>query len=246
MSKTRLFAIAALASATCFSSPVLAATTSEGMQARIVAKVSTTLLNPLPIFNPSPKLAQSVMMVQLPASSAIAAVASKPTDAIVSTADSANDMASDATSDVQQQATDLRQELIALAMQLRDIRYVRGGHDPTTGFDCSGFVRYVFEHAIGLQLPTNSASQYLIGRAVSRGQMQTGDLVFFRTHGGRHGMGQVSHVGIYLSDGQFIHSPRSGEAVRVDNLDNSYWAKRFAGAKRPEAMAEVDSSTHSG
>jgi cell wall-associated NlpC family hydrolase len=135
--------------------------------------------------------------------------------------------------------------LIGLAMQLRHVRYVRGGRDPSTGFDCSGFVRYVFEHALGLELPTNSASQYLIGHIVRRNDMQPGDLVFFRT-ADRRGRGRISHVGIYLSDGQFIHSPRRGESVRVDNLDDSYWAKHFAGARRPDAMAQIDSTTHSG
>ena len=139
----------------------------------------------------------------------------------------------------------MREALVAVAMKLRNIRYVRGGRDPSTGFDCSGFVRYVFEHSIGLELPTNSASQFNVGHKISRGDMQTGDLVFFRTAGGRRGQGRVSHVGIYLSDGQFIHSPRRGESVRVDNLADAYWAKRFAGAKRPDAMAQIDAG-HNG
>jgi cell wall-associated NlpC family hydrolase len=79
-----------------------------------------------------------------------------------------------------------------------------------------------------------------VGHKVQRGEMKPGDLVFFRT-AGRHGRGRVSHVGIYLSDGRFIHSPRRGETVRVDSLQEAYWAKRFAGAKRPDAMAEIDS-----
>jgi cell wall-associated NlpC family hydrolase len=68
--------------------------------------------------------------------------------------------------------------------------------------------------------------------------MQPGDLVFFRTAGGRRGGGRISHVGIYIANGQFIHSPSRGKTVRVDSLDESYWAKRFAGAKRPEGMAQ--------
>jgi cell wall-associated NlpC family hydrolase len=123
--------------------------------------------------------------------------------------------------------------LISLAMQLRDIRYVRGGHDPATGFDCSGFVRYVFAHAIGMQLPTNSASQFLAGLRVKRSDMKPGDLVFFHTHGKR----RISHVGIYISDGRFIHSPTSGKSVQISSLDEAYWAKHFAGAKRPQAIA---------
>jgi cell wall-associated NlpC family hydrolase len=134
---------------------------------------------------------------------------------------------------------DLRKALIAMAMGLRDIRYVRGGHDPATGFDCSGFVRYVFAHAIGMQLPTNSASQFLAGLKVKREDMKPGDLVFFHTRGKRG----ISHVGIYISNGNFIHSPASGESVQISSLDDAYWAKHFAGAKRPEAMAMV---THNG
>jgi cell wall-associated NlpC family hydrolase len=134
-----------------------------------------------------------------------------------------------------QSITDLRKALLAAAMSLRDIRYVRGGHDPSTGFDCSGFVRYVFSHAIGMQLPNNSAAQFLAGLKVKRADMKPGDLVFFHTHG-KH---RISHVGIYISNGRFIHSPTTGKSVEISSLDSGYWAKRFAGAKRPEAMALV-------
>ena len=129
--------------------------------------------------------------------------------------------------------TGLRKALIALAMDLRDPRYVRGGRDPSTGFDCSGFVRYVFAHAIGMKLPTNSASQFLDGLKIKRADMKPGDLVFFHT--GRKQ--RISHVGIYISNGRFIHSPATGKSVQVSSLDESYWAKHFAGAKRPQAMA---------
>ncbi|GAB2566961.1 C40 family peptidase [Dyella jejuensis] len=236
MPKTRLV-LAALASAVCFSGPVLAAAADGGIQAQVSAKLSSSLLSPLAAFTPAPSLGQSILPTQLP----IAALASAKADPADATQDG-DDAAqfSDAKT-----GQDLRDMLIGLAMQLRHVRYVRGGRDPSTGFDCSGFVRYVFERALGLQLPTNSASQYLIGHIVRRKDMQPGDLVFFRT-ADRHGRGRVSHVGIYLSDGRFIHSPRRGESVRVDNLDDSYWSKRFAGARRPDAMAEIDSTQHSG
>jgi cell wall-associated NlpC family hydrolase len=239
MPKTRLV-LAALASAMCFSSPVLAATVDSGVQAQVSGKISTSLLSPLAAFSAAPSLAQSTLPTQLPIA-ALAAAGSDKAD-LADTADAADITAqfSDAKT-----AQGLRDMLVGLAMQLRHVRYVRGGRDPSTGFDCSGFVRYVFERALGLQLPTNSASQYLIGHIVRRGEMQPGDLVFFRT-AGRNGKGRVSHVGIYLSDGQFIHSPRRGESVRVDNLADSYWSKRFAGARRPDGMAEIDSNTHNG
>jgi len=123
-----------------------------------------------------------------------------------------------------------RKRLADFAMTLRDIRYVRGGHDPSTGFDCSGFVHYVFRETFGLVLPYDAPSQFRDGKYVARNQMQAGDLVFF--HEGK----RISHVGIYLDEGRFIHSPRPGKRVRVDSLDSTYWAKRFAGAKRPEVL----------
>jgi cell wall-associated NlpC family hydrolase len=123
-----------------------------------------------------------------------------------------------------------RKRLADLALKLRDIRYVRGGHEPATGFDCSGFVHYVFRQTFGLMLPYDAPSQFHDAKYVARNQMQTGDLVFF--HEGK----RITHVGIYLDEGHFIHSPRPGKRVRVDSLDSTYWAKRFAGARRPDVL----------
>ena len=127
--------------------------------------------------------------------------------------------------------TGLRKLLADFAVTLRDIRYRRGGREPSTGFDCSGFVRYVYQHTLGKELPGDSASQFLAGAKVDRDDMKTGDLVFFRIRGKR-----VSHVGIYLGEGRFIHSPSSGKRVSVSELSESYWAKRFVGAKRPAGL----------
>jgi cell wall-associated NlpC family hydrolase len=124
-----------------------------------------------------------------------------------------------------------RQSLAAFAMTLRDIRYRRGGRAPTTGFDCSGFVQYVFAHALGIDLPDNSISQFHAGKQVARSELRTGDLVFFHTRGKN-----VSHVGIYLDNGRFIHSPSTGKRVRIDELSDSYWARRYVGAKRPNTL----------
>jgi cell wall-associated NlpC family hydrolase len=124
--------------------------------------------------------------------------------------------------------SDPRQDLTDFAMQFVDVRYHRGGRAPSTGFDCSGFVHYVFSQVLGIDLPQNSVGQYEVGKQVARTDMMTGDLVFFKTHGKR-----ISHVGIYLGEGRFIHSPTTGERVRVDNLSAQYWAHRFAGARRP-------------
>lgn len=129
------------------------------------------------------------------------------------------------------------QLVMDLANRLRDIRYRRGGRDPSTGFDCSGFVRYVFRHGIGVDLPNTSAAQYRSGQKVERDDLRDGDLVFFRTRGKR-----ISHVGIYVGEGQFIHAPSTGKRVSVSSLSTPYWARRFAGAKRPEILAAQDTT----
>lgn len=127
--------------------------------------------------------------------------------------------------------------LTALANGLRDIRYRRGGREPSTGFDCSGFVRYVFRHSLNVELPASSAAQFLTGLKIDRDKLVEGDLVFFRTEGKR-----VSHVGIYLGDGRFIHAPSSGKHVSVSNLAEAYWSKRYVGAKRPDVLAHSDAT----
>lgn len=129
------------------------------------------------------------------------------------------------------QADDPRQLLVELALDQRDVRYRRGGRSPSTGFDCSGFVHFVFARALGVDLPANAVSQFRAGIRVARDDMKTGDLVFFRIHGKR-----ISHVGIYLGNGRFIHAPTTGQRVRVDRMDQRYWAHRFAGAKRLQVL----------
>lgn len=129
------------------------------------------------------------------------------------------------------QQDDPREMLAAFAMTLRDIRYRAGGRAPKTGFDCSGFVQYVYAHSLGFDLPDNSASQFRHGALVARDELRTGDLVFFHIRGKR-----VSHVGIYLDNGRFIHAPSTGKHVRIDDLHDAYWAHRYAGAKRPNVL----------
>jgi cell wall-associated NlpC family hydrolase len=190
-------------------------------------------LQPLPLFHPTPLLAHAVVPANAWSQPTGSELAANVADVAVANQADGDDLSP--AMDSAQSATDLRKALIAMAMKLRDIRYVRGGTDPSTGFDCSGFVRYVFAHAVGMQLPNNSASQFLAGFKVKRADMKPGDLVFFHTHGKR----RISHVGIYISNGRFIHSPTTGKSVEISSLDSGYWAKRFAGAKRPEAMAQV-------
>jgi len=239
MPNTRLV-LAALATAMCFAGTASAADISS-IQAQVSGKFSSTVLSPLAAITPAAAMAQSTLPTQLPFATVASAKDSAADDTAAMADDDDNAQFSDAKT-----SQGLRDMLIGLAMELRHVRYVRGGRDPSTGFDCSGFVRYVFERAIGLQLPSNSASQYLVGKIIHRDAMQPGDLVFFRTAGGRHGKGRISHVAIYIGEGRFIHSPRRGESVRVDNLSDSYWAKHFAGARRPEAMAQIDAGAHNG
>ncbi len=221
----QLTVVAALVSVLLVAGPLQAKTNPAVIDSTVVAQIGSPLLSQLPAFNPAPSLAQSV----IPDAASMLAGSRAAMEPAVADATAGGQEATGA------DITDLRKSLIAVAMKLRDTRYVRGGRDPSTGFDCSGFVRYVFAHAVGMQLPRNSASQFLAGLKVNRSDMQPGDLVFFRTHGKRN----ISHVGIYISNGRFIHSPASGKSVEISSLHESYWAKRFAGAKRPEAMAQV-------
>lgn len=234
----RLTVAGALLSVLLVSGPAFASNTSSSSSIRssiapvvhssVISDAAASVMQQMPSLNPLPTLGQSVVPGDM---SSLLAAAVAPTDS-----DSSDQADRDAPAPAitgTESITDLRKALLAAAMSLRDVRYVRGGHDPSTGFDCSGFVRYVFSHAIGLQLPNNSASQFLAGLKVKRADMKPGDLVFFRTHG-KH---RISHVGIYISNGRFIHSPTTGKSVEISSLNNGYWAKRFAGAKRPEAMA---------
>lgn len=124
-------------------------------------------------------------------------------------------------------ATTTAQDAIDQAMDLLGIRYRRGGSSPEAGFACSGFVSHVFREGLGLILPRSSKEMSRSGQEVSRDELRPGDLVFFNTM--RHAF---SHVGIYLGDNQFVHAPRTGGRVRVEDLNQSYWKKRFNGARR--------------
>jgi murein DD-endopeptidase len=103
--------------------------------------------------------------------------------------------------------------------------YRTGGADPA-GFDCSGFVQYLYGR-YGIALPRTASDQFRMGRRVQARRVAPGDLVFFRISGRR-----VSHVGVATGDGGFVHAPNVGTSVRVDRLDHPYWSRRFAGARR--------------
>lgn len=115
--------------------------------------------------------------------------------------------------------------LIETALGLRGTPYRNGGSD-LLGFDCSGFVQYVFAQH-GVRLPREVRDQYRAGRGVERGDLRPGDLVFFETVGRG-----ASHVGIALGDDQFVHAPSSRGVVRVERITSAYWDRRWVGARR--------------
>lgn len=119
------------------------------------------------------------------------------------------------------------QEVLINAMSLEGIKYKYGGSSPETGFDCSGFVSYVYNKAANIKLPRTSRGISRVGNDVHKNALQAGDLVFFNTT-----KRAFSHVGIYVGDGKFIHSPRTGSFVRVESMHVSYWKNRYNGAKR--------------
>ena len=125
------------------------------------------------------------------------------------------------------QTTDRAAELVRSAMGSIGVPYRRGGTSAETGFDCSGFVRATYEQAMGLVLPRRAEEQAAATDRIDRTDLQPGDLVFFNTLRRAY-----SHVGIYLGEGRFIHSPRKGSKVRVESMEGSYWQKRFNGARR--------------
>jgi cell wall-associated NlpC family hydrolase len=123
--------------------------------------------------------------------------------------------------------TSIAQEVLVNALSLTGVKYTYGGKSPETGFDCSGFVKYVFQQAANLTLPHGARAISQLGQAIPVEQLQPGDLVFFDTL-----KSAFSHVGIYMGEGRFIHAPTTGGGVRVVNMNDSYWAKRFNGARR--------------
>ena len=120
-------------------------------------------------------------------------------------------------------------DVLFRALGLVGTPYRYGGNTPDGGFDCSGLIGYVYRDAAGIKLP-RSTRELISMRAptVGRDRLQSGDLVFFATNGGS----QVSHAGIYVGDGRFVHAPSSGGTVRLDSLSNTYWQRTYLNAKR--------------
>jgi cell wall-associated NlpC family hydrolase len=124
----------------------------------------------------------------------------------------------------------LTSELVVRSLALVDTPYRYGGRTPA-GFDCSGFVGYVFAESAGVSLPRRTEEIWRVGDRVARSELAVGDLVFFNTLGRR-----FSHVGIYIGDGVFVHAPARGGRVRVERLTDTYWEARYNGARRMPAL----------
>ena len=125
-------------------------------------------------------------------------------------------------------------DLVVTAMGFLGVPYRRGGNSVETGFDCSGFVKAMYEQAMGLMLPRRAIEQAAATQKIDKQELQPGDLVFFNTL-----RRTFSHVGIYIGDNKFIHSPKPGAQVRVEDMRVPYWSSRFDGARRvtPTAAA---------
>lgn len=124
--------------------------------------------------------------------------------------------------------------MVMQAMDLLGVPYRRGGSSESTGFDCSGFVRHLYEKSVGQLLPRRAEEQARSTEIIEREELKPGDLVFFNTM-----RRAFSHVGIYVGDGKFIHAPRAGKSVKVDDMRSDYWQKRFNGARRVPLDSEA-------
>jgi cell wall-associated NlpC family hydrolase len=132
--------------------------------------------------------------------------------------------------------TNQASDLVVNAMGYLGVPYKRGGNG-AAGFDCSGFVRAMYENTLGLVLPHNAKAQAAVTEKIDRSELQPGDLVFYNTL-----RKTFSHVGIYIGNGKFIHSPRTGGEVRIENMSDTYWVKRFNGARRVTPDTSVSST----
>ena len=181
------------------------------------------MLRPMPDLHLTPRLARQLCIgVMLAAAAACgkAADTSQATDPIARL--------------IADQAWAGGQNIVLTAMGFLGVPYRRGGVDESVGFDCSGFTRHIVEASLGLALPRRADEQASAAGLlrIARTELRPGDLVFFNTL-----KRTFSHVGIYIGDGKFIHAPRPGGEVRVEDMGFRYWARRFTGARRIDAAA---------
>ena len=133
---------------------------------------------------------------------------------------------------VRQAVTHTASDLVVNALGFLGVPYKRGGNSAETGFDCSGFVKAMYQQTVGLILPRKAEHQAAATQHIDQADLQPGDLVFFNTM-----RRAFSHVGIYIGEGKFIHSPKPGAQVRVESMGLSYWSRRFDGARRVQTSA---------
>ena len=119
------------------------------------------------------------------------------------------------------------QDLLIHAISMVGVKYQYGGNSAQSGFDCSGFVRHVFAESLALELPRSAYAMGKLGAHVERGDLQPGDLIFHNTLNRA-----FSHVGIYLGEDRIVHAPSRGKSVEIVNISESYWKKRYSGARR--------------
>ncbi len=136
---------------------------------------------------------------------------------------------------VRQNVSSKASELVFNALGFMGMPYKRGGNstEGDGGFDCSGFVRAMYEQTVGLLLPRKSEQQAAATQNIDKNELQPGDLVFFNTL-----KRAFSHVGIYVGNGKFIHSPKPGAQVRVESMSTAYWDRRFDGARRVATQSD--------
>ncbi|SDV47573.1 C40 family peptidase [Chitinasiproducens palmae] len=126
-------------------------------------------------------------------------------------------------------------DVVVGALNLIGVRYQWGGNTPDAGLDCSGFVKYVFQDTLNYELPRRAEEMSRVGEKIRPDELKAGDLVFFKTM-----RRAFSHVGIYIGDNKFVHSPSTGSTIRVDNLSDRYWSVRYNGARRIDDAVYTD------
>jgi cell wall-associated NlpC family hydrolase len=119
------------------------------------------------------------------------------------------------------------QKLLGEGLMYIGVPYRWGGSSPVTGMDCSGLVQLVFRNSVGIDLPRTALEQSAQGTRVNQIELKPGDLVFFNTIGEN-----ISHVGIYVGSGKFLHAPATGKLVRIDKLSAKFWKQRYITARR--------------
>jgi cell wall-associated NlpC family hydrolase len=136
---------------------------------------------------------------------------------------------------VSQGVSNSASELVLTAMGFLGVPYRSGGNSADSGFDCSGFVKAMYETTVGWVLPRRAEQQAAATRTIDKKDLQPGDLVFFNTM-----KRAFSHVGIYVGENKFIHSPKPGAQVRVEDMGQGYWQSRFDGARRVLSLAPAE------